>query len=57
MALERREMRMNMYDMDAEAEPVMDPEDYCVNCGKKIYGMYRTCPFCGKNWCTHERDD
>lgn len=48
---------MSMYDMDAEAEPVMDPEDYCVNCGKKIYGMYRTCPFCGKNWCTYERDD
>lgn len=27
-----------------------DPDEFCVNCGAKIQGIYRTCGFCGKVW-------
>ena len=35
----------------------IDPNEFCVNCGAKIIGTYRTCGFCGKVWWKHEESD
>lgn len=39
--------------MDIDAT---DPEEFCMNCGRKISGRYRECEFCGKPW-AREVDD
>lgn len=31
-------------------EAELDPDEFCVNCGAKIQGIYRICGFCGKVW-------
>lgn len=41
--------------MDVESiTELVDPDEFCVHCGKKISGRYHECPFCGKVWWKYE---
>lgn len=35
----------------------VDPEEFCLHCGAKISGRYRTCEFCGKVWDQEGEED
>lgn len=56
---EQEVSEVQMRDIDAiyHDKDVEDPDEYCVNCGAKIYSMYKKCPFCGKTWWRYERNE
>lgn len=44
-------------EIDFEYIEPTDPDEFCVNCGTKILGVYRACPFCGKAWYVNEYEN